>query len=107
MHRNRSGKSLHVPRVPAFQVGECGEECRTAAKACELAMGDSDTTLAELIISKSPSAAAISAWLCNGDGGVSCAKASPPVPEHRPKGPEFVALTEDELQLRATTRSMT
>ena len=81
-------------------------ECRTAAKACELVLGDRDTDLAEYLVSRKPTAEQVEAWLCQAAGEGACTKAPPPLPADRPKGAAFKALTEDELHLRRTTRSM-
>lgn len=87
------------------QIGECGVECRTVAKACEEVMGDRDTDLAEHIVATSPSFSDLSAWLCSGKDGV-CEYDVPEMPKDRPTGPAFKALTAEELQLRDTTRTM-
>jgi hypothetical protein len=103
-----SGKKLKVVEQP--RAGKCGTECRTAARACTEALGDTDTDLAEAIFAQRADAsasgrAALEQLICR-DLGDSCAKPPPPLPANRPPGPAFEEMSEQEAEMEKLMRSM-
>lgn len=87
-------------RAPARgqQVGECGRECKTVAKAAEQILGEHDTDLAERLLKGGTSRAALTEWLCS-ELSTACSNPTPPLPADRPKGPPFTPLPEDEVSV--------
>mmetsp|Transcript_873 Transcript_873/g.1919 ORF Transcript_873/g.1919 Transcript_873/m.1919 type:complete len:326 (-) Transcript_873:484-1461(-) len=85
--------------------GHCEEECKTVQRACEKALGDSDTDLAEMLYTNRKSAREVRDWLCVEESGV-CAGKPPKVPATRKPGKEFKPKSEKDLEMDKLMRSM-
>lgn len=77
-------------------MGECGRECKTVAKAAEQILGEHDTDIAERLLKGGISRSQLDAWLCS-ELSTACRTPVPPLPDGRPRGPEFTPLPEDEV----------
>ncbi len=84
--------------IPPSQVGECGRECKTIAKAAEQILGEHDTDLAERLLKGKSSRADLQQWLCF-ELSNACASPAPPLDPERPKGPGFVAIPQEEVHV--------
>ncbi|CAD7705086.1 unnamed protein product [Ostreobium quekettii] len=87
------------------QVGECGTECRTVARACVDMLDDFDVDLAEALFKGEKKRAALTDEFCR-QSGRPCSKKPPPLPQTRPRGPGFKALTEEEIRMKKMMREM-
>lgn len=102
-----------VPRGKRLAVeaqegpGKCGSTCRTLARACEEALGDWDTDVAEALFrNDSPSPRAwLEGLLCRELSGA-CAKPAPPLAAGRPPSPPFEPKSEQDLEMEKMMRGL-
>ena len=79
-------------RAPAcirawHQMGDCGTECRTVARACTDILEEADLTeLSAMLVKGVKQRAQIRSWLCY-EATESCAKKTPPLAKVRPFPP--------------------
>lgn len=86
-------------------VGECGTECRTAAKACTDVLGDHDVDLAEAVYNDELNRAKLTQRLCR-KLTKACTKPAPKMPNGRAPGEPFKKMDPKKLEMEKLMRQM-
>ena len=105
------GSALRMKFMGDDVYGKCGVECKTMQRACEDIVSDRDTDIAEALFTSGDAMkrAAFTAFLCRDEdeqARASCARAPPPMPKSRPRGPAFEATDKKEIDMQRMMKQM-
>ena len=105
------GSALRMKFMGDDVYGKCGVECKTMQRACEDIVSDRDTDIAEALFTSGDGMkrAAMTAFLCRDEdepARASCARAPPPLPRSREKGPAFEAIDKKEFDMQRMMKQM-
>lgn len=105
------GSALRMKFMGDDVYGKCGVECKTMQRACEDIVSDRDTDIAEALFTSGDAMkrAALTTFLCRDEdepARASCARAPPPTPKSRPRGPAFEATDKKEIDMQRMMKQM-
>ena len=88
-----------------MQIGFCGSECRTIARACTDLLEEFEYELAEALFKGVLERSALTQKFCR-ESSKACTSTPPPLPADRPEGPPFIPMTEGDYKMAKMMQQM-